>query len=141
MQGLSPDTTRSYAYTLMAFFKWLGEDWGAFESLSQKSLQDWLVELKSLGLKPRSINQMLVCTRGFYRFCFGGSAPHSAGVLYPRGTTKAQDEINWANLIEVSISVTISITVLFCSPINNRKMKQFDQSIVNRMTEKGNGAF
>lgn len=88
VHGLSSDTVRSYAYTLMAFFDWLGEDWNSFEKLSQKTLQDWLVELKNLGLKPRSINQMLVCARGFYRFCFGAAVPHSAGVLYPRAHYK-----------------------------------------------------
>lgn len=90
VQGLSPDTVRSYAYTLMAFFLWIDSGWKTFEDLDQKKLQDWLSHLKSVGLKPRSINQMLVCVRGFYRFTFGKSVPHSAGVLYPRPHYRGQ---------------------------------------------------
>ena len=84
VHGLSPDTVRSYAYTLMAFFLFIEEDWPLFESLDQKKLQDWMFHLKEIGLKPRSINQMLVCVRGFYRFSFGKVIPHAAGVLYPK---------------------------------------------------------
>lgn len=84
VHGLSPDTIRSYAFTLMAFFIWLESDWKTFENLDQKKLQDWMTHLKGVALKPRSTNQMLVCVRGFYRFTFGKPIPHAAGVLYPR---------------------------------------------------------
>lgn len=84
VHGLSPDTVRSYAFTLMAFFVWIKSDWKTFEDLDQRKLQDWLTHLKSVGLKPRSINQMLVCVRAFYRFNFAKGVPHAAGVLYPK---------------------------------------------------------
>lgn len=88
VNGLSPDTLRTYAYTLMAFFKWFGTKVTEFEKFNQKDLQGWMFHLKELGFKPRSINQMLVCVRGFYRFCFGKGVPHAAGVLYPKAYYK-----------------------------------------------------
>jgi integrase/recombinase XerC len=88
IQGLSPDTVRSYAFGLLSFFRWLKEDWKKFEGFTQKDLQDWMHHLKIQKLKPRSINQRLVCARAFYRFCFGKDLPHAAGVLYPKGYFK-----------------------------------------------------
>jgi site-specific recombinase XerD len=89
IHGLSPDTVRTYAFALMALFRWMRGDWKIFEEFNQKTLQDWMHHLKREGMKPRSINQRLVCVRGFYRFCFGNTVPHAAGVLYPKGYYKA----------------------------------------------------
>jgi len=85
VQGCSLDTVRSYAFGLLSFFRWLKNDWNKFETFTQKTLQDWMFHLKNEGLKPRSINQRLVCARCFYRFCFDNNVPHAPGVLYPKG--------------------------------------------------------
>jgi len=85
VQGCSPDTVRSYVFFLIDFFRWLKLDWEHFKKLTQKDLQDWMGYLKDRKkLKPRSINQMLGCVRGFYYFCFRKMVPDAAGVLYPR---------------------------------------------------------
>jgi site-specific recombinase XerD len=88
VQGLSMDTVRSYAFTLMAFFIFIENDYNRIKKLSQLDLQDWMTHLKRRELKPRSINQMLVCVRGFYRFLYDKTVPHKAGVLYPLGHYK-----------------------------------------------------
>jgi len=91
-RGLSGQTIRSYAYDLLAFFRWLERQkciWT--DRFSQKDLQDWMVTLTK-SHKPRSINRMLVCVRVFYRFCFDNDLPHAAGVIYPRGHYKPRRE-------------------------------------------------
>ncbi len=83
--GLSPDTIRSYAFTLLSFFRWLKEDWSKFKKFNQKNLQSWMFHLNEIEkLKPRSINMRLCCIRAFYRFSFDAEIPHAAGVLYPK---------------------------------------------------------
>jgi site-specific recombinase XerD len=112
VHGLSPDTVRSYAFTLMAFFKWFKGDLEIFKKFNQKRLQDWMFELKKQECKARSINQMLVCVRGFYRFCFGVAVPHAPGVLYPKGYYKAMTRHPFTNryrpgksLLELKVKV------------------------------------
>ena len=85
IHGNSPDSVRTYNFGLMTFFRWFGEDWKKFEKFTQKDVQDWMTHLKKKEFKPNTINQRLVCIRGFYKFCFGNHVPHVAGVLYPSG--------------------------------------------------------
>ena len=88
VHGNSMDSVRTYVFGLMKFFRWLNNDWDQFEKFTQKDLQDWMIDLKKLNLKPNSINQRLICVRGFYRFCFSVPIPHAAGVLYPKGYSR-----------------------------------------------------
>lgn len=85
VQGVSMDTVRAYAFALLALIRWLGGDWNKFEEFTQKSLQDWMAQLKGTGLKARTINHRLCAARVFYHYCFGKQIPHAPGVLYPRG--------------------------------------------------------
>lgn len=84
VNGLSMDTVRTYAFALMAFFRWLKSDWDAFEGATQKTLQDWMHAMQRQGMKPRSINKRLTIASSFYRYAFGKAVPHAPGVLYPK---------------------------------------------------------
>lgn len=85
VHGNSPDSVRTYVFALMTFFRWFDADLKKFEKFTQKDLQDWMHCLQKKMFKPNTINQRLVCIRGFYKFCFGNYLPHAAGVLYPHG--------------------------------------------------------
>ena len=88
-KGLSKATARSYAYDLIGFSRWLdSQDASWTRKFNQKDLQDWMFNCQEQNLKPRSINRRLASVRMFYRFCYGHQIPHSAGVLYSKGSNR-----------------------------------------------------
>lgn len=89
VHNMSYATVGTYAYCLVTFFRWQGNDWAEFEKFNQKNLQDWMIYLKKKGFNPNTINQRLCCVRAFFRFCFGKNVPHAAGVLYPKAYYKS----------------------------------------------------
>ncbi|MEK6773291.1 MAG: site-specific integrase [Bdellovibrionota bacterium] len=88
VHNMSYATVGTYAYSLVTFFRWHGNDWEKFGKFNQKDLQDWMIFLKKKDFNPHTINQRLCCVRAFYRFCFGKNIPHVAGVLYPKAYHK-----------------------------------------------------
>ncbi len=89
LRGMSPQSARSYAFDLLALFRYLQtleKTWT--KKFTQKDLQTWMFHCQKQNLKARSINRRLACVRVFYRYCFGAHIPHAAGVLYPKGYYK-----------------------------------------------------
>lgn len=88
VHNMSYATVGTYAYCLVTFFRWFGNDFEKFKKFDQKDLQDWMIFLKKQEFNPHTINQRLCCVRAFYRFCFGKNLPHAPGVLYPKAYYK-----------------------------------------------------
>ncbi len=89
-KGFSQATARSYAYDLIGLSRWIKSQnisWN--RKFSQKNLQSWMFHCQEQNLEPRSINRRLASVRMFYRFCYGCHVPHSAGVLYSKGSSRS----------------------------------------------------
>lgn len=89
-KGFSLATARSYAYDLIGLNRWTkSQNISWSKKFNQKHLQSWMFYCQEQNLKPRSINRRLASVRMFYRFCYGCQIPHSAGVLYSKGSNRS----------------------------------------------------
>lgn len=68
-RGLSPLTLRSYAYDLLAFYRW--SSGSGLAQLTAATLVDFVAEQRRMSAAPRSINRRLSTIRLLYRFHFG----------------------------------------------------------------------
>lgn len=67
-KGLSKNTAVAYRTDLKTFFKYLEEKNIQFENIEHNQLTDFLWNLKTSNLKPRSIFRMVESIRQFYKF-------------------------------------------------------------------------
>jgi len=68
-RGLSPETSKAYAYDLNAFITWLGpKEISDPGSLDRKVFTRFLLDGKSQGLKPTTLARRLVALKMFFRF-------------------------------------------------------------------------
>ena len=60
----SQETVRGYTISLKQFFAFCQKE---YDAVKTADIRDWLIELNSAGLKPRSISLKLASLRSFYR--------------------------------------------------------------------------
>lgn len=83
-RGLSPATSRAYAYDLLIFYRWwLSYRKKAFKKLNTFDLQCFIEHQRKLNAKPASINRRLSALENYYRFCFGKTIAKSNRVALP----------------------------------------------------------
>lgn len=78
-RGLSPQTVRSYAYDILAIYRWLDSYGRRLEQLCQADLLDFVEGLRLREAKPRSVNRGLVVCRLLYRHVAGKEMPAGVG--------------------------------------------------------------
>lgn len=92
VRGLSPCTTRAYAYDLLTLFRWLAATGKRLHGLREPDLLEWVAAQRADGAHPSSINRRLVVCRLLYHFSTGkemASGPGSGGPApYYRGRGK-----------------------------------------------------
>lgn len=95
LKSYSLRTIRTYAFCLIALFKWLKITQKKFEALTQSDLMEFILFQKQNNSATQTINQRLVVTQVFYRFCFNHSIPNSGfahvGGGYYKGPGKERD--------------------------------------------------
>ena len=68
VRGLSPRTIRSYAYDLLALYRWLDEEAQEIEKLRQSDLMGFVRKQRAAGAHANTINRRLLLSRLLYRF-------------------------------------------------------------------------
>lgn len=77
VRGLSDHTRLAYGRDLDAWELFLHENGSTLDQASPQMAGDFLRRLGQDGLAPRSVNRVLSCLRGFYRYLLrGGHAAH-----------------------------------------------------------------
>ena len=85
VRGLSKQTLRTYAYSALSIWRWIGRNGLTIPDLSENHLAEYIREVRqSAGsARPpaaRSINLRLLVARSIYRFHTGEEMPRSPGV-------------------------------------------------------------
>jgi site-specific recombinase XerD len=83
VRGLSPRTTRAYAFDLLWLYRWLLASNRRVDDLVAADLVDFIAEQQRSGAAPRSINRRLMTVRLFFRFCFDREIDRGPGILRP----------------------------------------------------------
>lgn len=71
VRGLSPQTIRSYAYDLLALYRWLDDAGKDIAQLEQAELTGFVQKQREAGAHPNTINRRLLVSRLLYRFLTG----------------------------------------------------------------------
>jgi integrase/recombinase XerD len=67
-RGLSPRTTRAYAYDLLLLYRWMRRFDRTLKQLQASDLMEFIADQRQVGAEPRSINRRLSTARLLYRF-------------------------------------------------------------------------
>lgn len=68
IRGLSPRTTRAYAYDLLLLYRWMRRFDQSLRQLAAPDLMEFIADQREAGAEPRSINRRLSTARLLYRF-------------------------------------------------------------------------
>ena len=84
VRGLSKQTLRTYAYSALSIWRWIGRNGLTVPDLSENHLAEYIREIRQSagsGRPPaaRSINLRLLVARSIYRFHTGEEMPRSPG--------------------------------------------------------------
>lgn len=68
-RGLSPCTSRAYAFDLLALYRWLAKTRRKLRALTREDLLAFVDQQRKQGSSPRTINRRLTTCQLLYRFC------------------------------------------------------------------------
>lgn len=71
LRGLSPRTLRSYAYDLLALYRWLDASARELAEITSADAIAFIASQRDMAAAPRSINRRLCTMRSLYRFYTG----------------------------------------------------------------------
>jgi site-specific recombinase XerD len=82
-RGLSPRTTRAYAFDLLRLYRWLLATDRRLRELVAADLVEFIGEQQQSGAAPRSINRRLTTVRLLFRFWMDRELDHGPGISRP----------------------------------------------------------
>jgi integrase/recombinase XerC len=83
VRGLSPRTTRAYAFDLLTLYRWMEEAGHRLATLTQSKLLDYIAHEQRRGAQPHSINRRLTVCRQLYLFHYADALPLDPGTSLP----------------------------------------------------------
>jgi site-specific recombinase XerD len=127
LRGVSPRTTRAYAFDLLAFFRFLEKENLPLDHLQSRHFTDFILSQRKENAAPRTINRRLTVVRSYLNSCQEGWGERLFHKTCPAFYKGRKNKLLWGKLRQKGSerSWRVKVPAILITPLSPTEIKQF----------------